>query len=380
MMKRSSQVARRASSLHRQLDRSIGIPIIVCRGLFHRRRTLPQPIARIGVLQPTAIGDTILSSGVLTRLREAFPHADLHLFHGANNDEAAALIAAKPVLHRIDLLRPHAAIRALRGFRFDLLIDLCPWPRTTAIVSAGAGARCTLGFATERQHRHYAFDIVCGHSCARHEIENLAAIAALFGAPTTYHVDVRPDLPRPRISLGVGLCELVLFHACAGGTAAAAKAWRLDRWIELAEAVARAGYTIACTGSAADSPVVDALIAGARARGIDCLSLAGRLTLAELGYLLQRCRLLVTVDNGVMHLGAALNCPLVALHGPTSSRRWGPVSAGAVALDAPHPAAGYIRFGYERHRHSGKIMEALTVAAVWDAVRQQLGKHRGRVG
>jgi ADP-heptose:LPS heptosyltransferase len=347
-------------------------------GMFHRRRSLPQVLDRIGVLQPTAIGDTILSSGVLLRLREAFPDAELHLFHGANNREAAGLIAAQPILHAIDLLRPRAAIRTLRSFRFDLLIDLCPWPRTTALVVAAAQARCTLGFAAGRQHRHYAFDLACHHSCARHEIANLAELADLFGGPRPYCIAVRRDLPRPRVSLGFGLDELVIFHPGAGGAAATAKAWSAARWAALAEAVAREGHPIALTGSAADRPLVDEVIARARARGAECLSLVGRLTLAQVGHLLQCCQLLLTVDNGVMHLAAALDCPLVALHGPTSSWRWGPVSDCAVVLDAPHQAAGYSRFGYERHRQAGEIMESLGAAAVWDAVRPRLGKRRDR--
>jgi ADP-heptose:LPS heptosyltransferase len=346
--------------------------------LFHRRRSLPQAPERIGVLQPTAIGDTILSSGVFLCLREAFPDAEVHLFHGANNREAAGLIATQPILHAIDLLRPHAAIRALRSFRFDLLIDLCPWPRATALVVAAAQARCTLGFASAHQHRHYAFDLACRHSSTRHEIANLAELATLFGASTPYRVDVRRDLPRPRADRWFGAHEFVIFHPGAGGAAAAAKAWPAARWAALAELLALEGYPIALTGSAADQPLVGEVIARTQAGGINCLSLAGRLTLAEVAHLLQHCRLLVTVDNGVMHLASALDCPLVALHGPTSSRRWGPVSKSAIALDAPHPAAGYSCFGYERHHHAGKVMEALNVATVWNAVRQQLGKSRDR--
>jgi ADP-heptose:LPS heptosyltransferase len=312
----------------------------------------------------------------LVRLRELFPNAQLHLFHGANNHEATGLIATEVIAHEIDLLRPHAAVGALRVFSFDVLIDLCPWPRLTAIVVAAAAARCTVGFASEGQHRHYLYDITVNHSCDRHEIANLTELTGLFGPPTPYRMVLRCDLPRPLLG-GFNLGCSVIFHPGAGGARAVEKAWVPGHWAALAAIVAESGHTVALTGSAADKPMTDVIIAAARRLGVDCVSLAGQLSLQEVGYVLQHCRMLVTVDNGVMHLGAALGCPLVALHGPTRAWRWGPVSEHAIALDSPHPAAGYARFGFEQPGRAGNVMAALSVDTVWAAVRQKLLEPRG---
>jgi ADP-heptose:LPS heptosyltransferase len=57
-------------------------------------------------------------------------------------------------------------------------------------------------------------------------------------------------------------------------------------------------------------------------------NLAGRTSLTALGALLRRACVMVTVDSGPMHLGAALGTPLVALFGPTAPARTGPYGRG----------------------------------------------------
>jgi heptosyltransferase-2 len=55
-------------------------------------------------------------------------------------------------------------------------------------------------------------------------------------------------------------------------------------------------------------------------------NLAGRTSLPALAGVLARARLLVTNDSGTMHLGAAVGTPLVALFGPESPLRYGPLA------------------------------------------------------
>ena len=50
----------------------------------------------------------------------------------------------------------------------------------------------------------------------------------------------------------------------------------------------------------------------------------GTTSLRQTMALLARCSLIVCNDSGIMHLGAALNRPLVALFGPQSPVKFGP--------------------------------------------------------
>src|SRR5258707_10609073 len=57
---------------------------------------------------------------------------------------------------------------------------------------------------------------------------------------------------------------------------------------------------------------------------VPVINLAGRLTLKELGALIDACRCLVCVDSLPMHMASALKRPCVALFGPSSEIAWGP--------------------------------------------------------
>jgi len=52
--------------------------------------------------------------------------------------------------------------------------------------------------------------------------------------------------------------------------------------------------------------------------------LVGRDGLGEIARALMHAEVLVSVNTGIMHLGAILGVPTVSINGPTSSRRWGP--------------------------------------------------------
>jgi ADP-heptose:LPS heptosyltransferase len=57
---------------------------------------------------------------------------------------------------------------------------------------------------------------------------------------------------------------------------------------------------------------------------------AGRLSLPETAALLTRCRILVTTDTGVMHLGFAVRVPTLALLHPYNAHRVGPHGYGGL--------------------------------------------------
>ena len=58
------------------------------------------------------------------------------------------------------------------------------------------------------------------------------------------------------------------------------------------------------------------------------LNLVGELNLGELGALLERCKLLISMDSGPIHIAAAVGTPTVVIFGkgdnPGQPRRWGP--------------------------------------------------------
>jgi lipopolysaccharide heptosyltransferase II len=71
--------------------------------------------------------------------------------------------------------------------------------------------------------------------------------------------------------------------------------------------------------------------------------LCGQTSLGELGYLLEKSDLFLTVDTGSAHIAATTGVPMVTVFGSTSPKKWGPYTEKAICLApdcACHPCDG----------------------------------------
>ena len=104
--------------------------------------------------------------------------------------------------------------------------------------------------------------------------------------------------------------------------------WPVPRFVEFAERMRsrNRGLSIVLTGTASEKELIAAFIRVYPGRAIDASESGSLLRTAAL---LKRCRLLVSNDTGIMHLGAALGVPTVGLFGPNSPRYWAPLGPRA---------------------------------------------------
>lgn len=352
---------RRSTALDRRLDRYVGIPVVTLVGTVRRRRSLPQAPRRIGLIQPTAIGDLILGTGLLVHLGKRFPDAEFHLFLGPGNAPLVPLLPVPVQAHLCNFKIPWHAWRALRRTRLDIIVDLTPWPRLTALCAALSGA-FAVGFQSPQQFRHYAFDIAVPYARDVHVTENFRHMAEYFGRCDDYRLAIKAGASAPPGDLAFE--RLILCHPAPGGTQAQAKSWPVRHWAELARRLAARGYLLGFTGLGRDAATINDILGHAALPTRQAFSLCDRLDLGGLAAVLQRACLLISVDTGVLHLASALERPVIGLHGPTKAARWGARGPHAVGLDAPHPGGGYITFGYEDAPEGARIMASLTVEAV----------------
>jgi len=359
--------------LPRFVDRAAGTPLLWLVGALRRRRPLPAAPQRFGLMIFETIGDTLLAGTLLASLRAGFPDAELVLFASPGNRGILDLLEGIDTVVDVPLTRPHVALTAIRSIPVDVMIDIGQWPRWYALLCAASRSRHTIGFATPGQSRHYAYDSAIPHGAEVHELENFQRLLGPIAG-------VRP-LPPERALKPVGRppariaahTPYVVVHPWASGFRFAAREWPLARWSDLVARVCGTGMSVLVSGSPADRPRAAALVAGLPG-GLPVLSIAGDVSLAELAAVLQAAAAVVTVNTGVMHLAALLDAPLVALHGPTSRRRWGPTGSRSIALAPPPPAAcEFLHLGFEYPRGPVSCMERIEVDDVFAALRSLLG-------
>jgi ADP-heptose:LPS heptosyltransferase len=369
----SAKLPGRGHRLLKMIDRYIGVPLVALMGVSRKKRTLPQQINRIGILTTAAIGDTILVGAVVSDLRAAFPASSIVFFAGDSNHAVAKLLspALSALVIHLPVYRPFQASRIIRERHLDLLIDFGPWPRLNAIISWLSGADFTAGFRTAGQYRHYVYDLAVEHSRHVHELENHRRMISALGLETTHSPTIDPSKLTDDTILQIP-DPYLLFHLWPGGTSSREKEWPTARWVQLATHFAAQGYTIALTGAPSQSRANNDVIAAVNPRYRSRVCNAAGGSLAQTAALLAHSRLVVSVDTGIMHLAAALDLPLIALHGPTSSKRWGPISKNAVAIDSPDPHAGYLYLGFEPPAGPSRCMEAITYERVLDECLKKL--------
>src|ERR1700730_18309715 len=339
---------KRGLRFRRQLDRLFGVPLLWTLGKLRRPRSLPAEIHRVVILQTAAIGDTILMSQGIRRLRKVLPHAQIVLVLGRDNRAVAELLPRSDKVVLIVVLSPIAALQALRALKPDVLIDYGTWPRINAVLTALAGARFTAGFKTPKQGRHFAYDYSAEHSPQFHEVENQRALLGFLGATTDWDLSLEiPDSaafcpPLPPQSF-------VVFHAWASGTRKRLKEWPREYWKELGVWIADRTLGIVLTGGQGDASDADRLAELLRAhiRNVPVISVAGSYSLAQTACLLRRAKAVVSVNTGIMHLAALLGVPTIGLSGPSDPARWGPHGPQVVSLVPNQGAYAYLKLGFE---------------------------------
>lgn len=107
-----------------------------------------------------------------------------------------------------------------------------------------------------------------------------------------------------------------------GAAYGSAKCWPPERFKALAmRLLLETDAYLVFFGDSATSSLVKEIARGLPEKVID---LAGLTNLRELASIIKECTVLVTNDSGPMHIGSALNVPLVALFGSTDEELTGP--------------------------------------------------------
>jgi len=158
------------------------------------------------------------------------------------------------------------------------------------------------------------------------------------------------------------------------GTKRPSKMWFKERFARLAmELVSRFRAEVIFTGSKKDCTLVEDIIS--KTRGENIISLAGKTSIGELGALLDKSDLLISVDSGPVHIAAALDCPTVVLMGAQDKGHyWRIENENSIIIRKELECAGCRKW---RCWHR-KCMEEITVEEVLLAAERLLSRHENR--
>ena len=172
-------------------------------------------------------------------------------------------------------------------------------------------------------------------------VERFAKLALPSNSPL-------PQLPWPQLQvttktqtitlkrLNISIAQRPILALCPGAEYGIAKRWPPQYFAQVAQKKYREGWDIWLLGSLKEKAIAQEI--QAYSENI-CLDLIGKTNLQEVIALLATTTAVVTNDSGLMHITAALNKPLVAIYGSSSSKFTPPLTSRAKILTLNLPCS-----------------------------------------
>lgn len=359
----------RNAKLLKYLDRYLGIPLVALIGIFKKRHHEPKEIRSVGIFAFAAIGDSILSSVLITSIKRAGPNTKIVIFASKANAPIYSVLSGFDELVVLPITKPWMALPILKKYSVDVLIDTSQWSRLGALYAALANAKWSVGFKTTEQYRAGAYDVGVEHSNQCHEIDNFKRLLNPLGIEPDSRLSLAENLKNTKnLKLVAPSEKYVVLHPWASGSHFQLREWPSFHWSSLAKELAKLNIDIIISGSAADklkaNKLAQEINLGDKVRVI-----AGKVSLAQFSNILLHAKACISVNTGVAHLAGSLNVPTVALNGPTNADRWGIRGENAVNLNVPKAQGGaFLSLGFEYPQNPNYIMNQISVNSVLDSL------------
>ena len=310
------------------------------------------------------LGDAVMTTPALERLRERFPNAHITLL---THEKLAALWQHHPSLNAMITFssgeNPWSVAQRLRAENFQAALVLPNSPRSALEVWL-ARIPQRIGYARpwrnwllthpvavqpdHKQMRKRSLSEINrlvrspaneahGPPRTTHHIHGYLHLAAALGAnsePLPPRLEVTPEEMRQaddaflsdwraKVQNTAPGKPLILLGLNPGAEYGPAKRWPAESFAAVAREVSRKmpNCLWLAFGGAGDRPLCGDI---ARLAGDRVLNLAGKTSLRELMALLKLCRVVLSNDSGPMHVAAALGTPVVVPFGSTSPELTGP--------------------------------------------------------
>lgn len=306
------------------------------------------------------LGDVVIASGLIPRIRGAWPDAEIGVLLGSWAGPVLAGHADVRWVHHFDhwklnrsaraassRARGHVetrrkALREIRRVGYDTAIDCYPYFPNSIPLLHQAGIPVRVGYSSG------GFAPLLTHALewqddARHmgehhrDLLELVGIASRDVQSNRYSMAPWPPPPQKLVTEVSGGPYSVVHM----GSGLALKEWPRERWKELATKLRAGGRTLVFTGSGALQEQAARLLT---TEVPGCHNFCNRLDWKEFVATLADAEVVVTVDSVAGHLAAAVGTPVVVLMtGMNRIEQWRPLGERVVTVTNVVPCAPCFR-------------------------------------
>lgn len=282
---------------------------------------------KILIIGPSWVGDMVMAQSLFIRLKALHPDAIIDVLALAwtqpllDRMPEVRRAIAMPISHGVlDIKSRYVLGKQLRSEQYDQAIIL-PNSWKSALIPWFAKIPIRTGWKGEARYGLLNDLRVLDKQALPMMVERFVSLAHLAdqcGSAPDYPI---PNMVAQSVEFDVtppeaGQRRIVL---CPGAEFGPAKQWPASSYAKLAEKLIQQGCQLLILGSQADNETAQTITANVSEELHDQLfNLCGQTQLQDAIDLLNTADVVVSNDSGLMHIGAALQRPLVAIYGPTS--------------------------------------------------------------
>lgn len=322
-----------------------------------------EEVKRILLITLSNIGDAVLTTPCIDALRNNFPDASIHLMVSPN---AQPVFSKNKRIDKLILYDKHTGFKSkidlffsLRKEYYDIVIDL----RNTLFPLFLNARGKTYSFKNAPK------EILSMKEKHLWKLKTLnidtskAELSVIYDEEDTNYIK--------RLLKEAGIDERDRYICVSPGAKSHIKRWLKDRFLRLCEDLTdKLKIPIVLIGDENDKEITGEI---AKKAGCKISDFTGRTTIPELAALLKNASLLITNDSAPMHIGSAVNIPVLAIFGPTDPLKYGPDSRKSAVirkdLKCSPCEVALCRFNHE-------CMELISVDEVFEKAKKLLETSR----
>ncbi|MGA1868903.1 MAG: glycosyltransferase family 9 protein [bacterium] len=377
------------------IDRYVGIPLLFslrlqnfCSGRPKADILPDEKVSKVLVIYLSGIGDTVMILSCLKHIREHYPDAEISILASSQNYE---IVKANPYASKIfhlDTTRGMSGFmgtfvsitRELRRIGYDIIIDFEQFLRLSALICSLSKGKKKVGFRTTHQHRHYAYTNTLSYDSSIHTLDNFLGLLNLLGINNKPKELEEIYVSEEDRSVVTSLIQennivdtdvLIGIHPGSGNTGISRR-WEPCRFSAIANLLIKHyNAKIIFTGTKDEEWLIESILFGID-YSTNCYNFAGKVTLGQLPFLLGRFHAYLSNDTGPLHIAAAMNVAVVALFGPNTPVRYGPLGNGHCVINRGLACSPCIlaHEGKVPYCRNNRCMQEISVDEVWKALER----------
>ncbi len=284
--------------------------LIAVFALFHKpgKKIPDQQIKRLLVINHLLLGDTLMLTPLLKRLRHQYPQAEIvfvcpeyimPLYSGRPYAVSAKGFDPRNIMGIARLITEHQS--------YD--IAFVPGDNRWAQMARAMGARWIIAFwDSQTRKNHYIDELVPWPETVTTWGDTAATLVKPALPDLTY---TSADWPAPDYSpFELPGTDYIVLHL---GASKQHKYWSVENWHVVAEWIREQGLAVVWSVGQAEVHLLSSIAVKSEDRVF-----AGTLALNQLWQLLKQASALVCPDTGIAHLGRIVDVPTIVLFGPGS--------------------------------------------------------------